>query len=132
MKKTLLPIILFFTINWVDAQNKKNDLIITGGWGINVISLCIGLAIFGATVGNLLMLQPLIIAETFGVRDYAKIFSVTNLMTSWGTATGPALLGVVYAGAGNHYSASYLVAAAAGVLGIVIFLAGGKLHPSRR
>ncbi len=100
--------------------------------GFNVISLCIGLAIFGATVGNLLMLQPLIIAETFGVRDYAKIFSVTNLMTSWGTATGPALLGVVYAGAGNHYSASYLVAAAAGVLGIVIFLAGGKLHPPRR
>lgn len=95
--------------------------------GFNVVSLCIGLAIFGATVGNLLMLQPLIIAEAFGVSDYARIFSVSNLMTSWGTATGPALLGVVYAGAGNHYSAPYLVAAGAGILGILIFLAGGKL-----
>ena len=96
--------------------------------GFNVVSLCIGLAIFGATVGNLLMLQPLIIAEAFGVRDYARIFSVSNLMTSWGTATGPALLGVVYANSGEAYSASYLVAASAGALGLLIFLAGGKLH----
>lgn len=95
--------------------------------GFSVASLCLGLAAFGATVGNLLMLQPLIIAEAFGVRDYARIFSVSNLMTSWGTATGPALLGVVYAGTGNHYSTPYLVAAGAGLLGLLIFLAGGKI-----
>lgn len=98
--------------------------------GFNVVSLCIGLAIFGATVGNLLMLQPLIIAEAFGVRDYARIFSVSNLMTSWGTATGPALLGVVYTGSGNHYLVPYLVAASAGLLGLLIFIAGGKLQQS--
>lgn len=97
--------------------------------GFNVASLCAGLAIFGATVGNLLMLQPLIIAEAFGVRDYPRIFSVSNLMTSWGTAAGPALLGVVYAGTGNQYSTPYLIAAGAGLLGLLIFLAGGKMTP---
>lgn len=96
--------------------------------GFNVVSLCLGLAIFGATVGNLLMLQPLILAEAFGVRDYARIFSVSNLMTSWGTATGPALLGIVYANAGNQYAGAYLVAAGAGALGTAIFLFGGKLQ----
>jgi len=101
-------------------------LLLAGGF--NIFSLCAGLAIFGATVGNLLMLQPLIIAEAFGVKDYARIFSVSNLMTSWGTAVGPALLGVVYTGAGNHYSVSYLVAASAGALGLTIFLTGGKIQ----
>lgn len=95
--------------------------------GFNPVTLCLGLAIFGATVGNLLMLQPLIIAEAFGVREYARIFSYSNLMTSWGTAAGPALLGVVYGSSGNHYAMPYLVAAAAGALGLSIFLIGGKL-----
>ena len=77
--------------------------------GYTVITLCFGLAIFGATVGNLLMLQPLLIAEAFGVKDYARIFSVTNLMSSWGTALGPAILGLVYAANSNSYQPSYLL-----------------------
>ena len=96
--------------------------------GFSVVSLCLGLALFGATVGNLLMLQPLLIAEAFGVRDYARIFSMSNLMSSWGTAIGPALLGFVYAAGDNQYAAPYAVAAAVGLLGLMLFLSGGKLH----
>ena len=95
--------------------------------GFSVITLCFGLAIFGATVGNLLMLQPLLIAEAFGVKDYARIFSVTNLMSSWGTALGPAILGLVYAANSNSYQPSYLVAAASGIIGLGLFLLGGPL-----
>jgi MFS family permease len=95
--------------------------------GYTVITLCFGLAIFGATVGNLLMLQPLLIAEAFGVKDYARIFSVTNLMSSWGTALGPAILGLVYAANSNSYQPSYLVAAASGIIGLGLFLLGGRL-----
>jgi len=94
--------------------------------GISVATLCIGLALFGTTVGNLLMLQPLLIAEAFGVRDYAKIFSVANLMSSWGTAAGPAVLGFAYAANQNQYSLAYALAAIAGAFGLVLFLAGGK------
>ena len=39
MKKTLPILIFLFTIKGLDAQNKKNDLIITGGWGINAKSI---------------------------------------------------------------------------------------------
>ena len=95
--------------------------------GFSVLSLCIGLALFGITVGNLLMLQPLLIAEAFGVRDYPRIFSLSNLMTSWGTASGPVLLGAVYAASQNHYGIAYGVAGVAGLLGLLFFLGGGPM-----
>ncbi|NKB33056.1 MAG: MFS transporter [Pseudomonadales bacterium] len=95
--------------------------------GSSVFTLCLGLAAFGATVGNLLMLQPLLIADAYGVKDYAKIFSVSNLMSSWGTAMGPAVLGFVYASSGNLYQLPYGVAAAAGAFGLIMFLLGGRI-----
>lgn len=96
--------------------------------GVNVFTLCLGLALFGATVGNLLMLQPLLIAEAFGIREYARIFAVANLMSSWGTAAGPALLGFAFAMNAGLYSLSYWLAAAAGCAGLILFLAGGRLR----
>jgi MFS family permease len=96
--------------------------------GFTVLSLCIGLALFGITVGNLLMLQPLLIAHAFGVKDYAKIFSVSNLMSSWGTAAGPAILGVAYVANQDLYSIPYLIASAAGLLGLLFFQGGGAVR----
>ena len=95
--------------------------------GAGPFALCFGLALFGCTVGNLLMLQPLLIAEAFGLRAYARIFSVANLMSSWGTAAGPAVMGYVFALNGNHYSGAYLFAAAAAAVGLALFAAGGPL-----
>ena len=97
--------------------------------GVNALTLCLGLALFGATVGNLLMLQPLLIADAFGIREYARIFAIANLMSSWGTAAGPAVLGYVFAVNASHYSLPYWIAAAAGGFGLLLFLAGGKLKP---
>ncbi len=99
--------------------------------GFSVITLCIGLFLFGSSVGNLLMLQPLLIAEAFGVRDYARIFSVSNLMTSFGTSIGPALLGVAYAASDSLYAVPYFVAAGAGLFGLCLFLTGGSLEQVR-
>ena len=96
--------------------------------GVNVLTLCLGLAMFGASVGNLLMLQPLLIAEAFGIREYARIFAVANLMSSWGTAAGPAVLGLAFAANANLYSLSYWIAASAAAVGLILFLAGGKLR----
>ncbi len=96
--------------------------------GFSVFTLCAGLFLFGTTVGNLLMLQPLILAEAFGVRDYARIFSVSNLMSSMGTSIGPALLGFVYAMSNNLYTLPYMAAAAAGAMGLLLFLTGGRIE----
>ncbi len=113
-----------FAISMMILQAASLSLL-AGGFGI--FTLFLGLAAFGATVGNLLMLQPLLIADAFGVKDYARIFSVSNLMSSWGTATGPGVLGFVYATSGSLYQLPYFVAAGAGALGIVLFLMGGKI-----
>lgn len=79
---------------------------------------------FGVTVGNLLMMQPLLIAEAFGTAAYARIYSTSQLFTTLGVASGPAVFGVVYEAAGG-YAASYLYGAAASILGLVaLYLAG--------
>jgi MFS family permease len=104
--------------------------LVTLGLGSGVLVLCIGLALFGSTVGNLLMLQPLLVSEAFGIREYARIFSVSNLLTSWGTAAGPWILGLVYGLSSNHYGSAYLVAAVAGLLGLLLFVSGGKVNQS--
>lgn len=98
-------------------------LVLSFGNGVWV--LCIGLALFGTSVGNILMLQPLLIADAFGVREYARIFSVSNLMSSWGTAAGPWLVGAIYNAANHNYGIAYFAVAIAGLLGFVLYICGG-------
>lgn len=85
-----------------------------------LVPFMLGLALFGVSVGNLLMLQPLLIAESYGQRDYGKIYGLSNMMTTAGIASGPFILGLAYAEYG-FYSASYLIASMAGLVGFVIF-----------
>jgi len=80
--------------------------------------------LFGATVGNILMLQPLIIAERFGVLDYPRIFSRNQFLCIVGTAGGPLLLGWLYDNAGG-YQTSYLVAAGCSFTGSLVLASGG-------
>jgi len=94
-------------------------------------TLYLGLALFGITVGNLLMLQPLLIAQAFGIGDYPRIFAMANLLSSLGTAAGPALLGAIYAASGEHYGAAYAIAAAASLIGLLLFCSGGEIRGGR-
>lgn len=80
--------------------------------------------VFGATVGNLLMLQPLLVADRFGVRDYPRIFGRSQFVTVFGTAAGPLLLGWLHDHAGG-YRTAYLVAGMCSLSGALV-LAGGR------
>lgn len=80
--------------------------------------------LFGATVGNILMLQPLLIAERFGVLDYPRIYSRAQLFGLVGTAGGPLLLGWLHDEAGG-YEAAYIAAAICSVLGAIAFMLSG-------
>jgi MFS family permease len=86
-------------------------------------------ALFGATVGNLLMLQPLLMAEVFGVLDYPRVFSLNQLVVSAGVAAGPFLLGVLHDASG--YRLAYLVAAAVSLLGAVLLWSAGPVDRAR-
>jgi predicted MFS family arabinose efflux permease len=87
-----------------------------------------GVVLFGLAMGNILMMQPLLLAEAFGTHSFGRIYSVSNLISVPGVAGGPALLGLAFAATGG-YAVPYLAAAAASLLGIAILFAAG---PPRR
>ena len=81
--------------------------------------------LFGATVGNILMLQPLLIAERFGVLDYPRIYARAQLFGLVGTAGGPLLLGWLY-DAFDGYRVSYYAAAVCSIVGAAAFATAGR------
>jgi MFS family permease len=83
-----------------------------------------GIVLFGATIGNILMLQPLVIAERFGVRDYPRLFSRSQLVAVVGTAGGPLLLGSMYDVFGS-YRVPYAMAATCSLVGALVLSIGG-------
>ena len=87
-------------------------------------TLFAAIVVFGATVGNILMLQPLLIAERFGVVDYPRIFSRSQFIMMLGTALGPLVLGWLHDNAGG-YQTSYLVAAGCSMAGAAVLASGG-------
>lgn len=88
-------------------------------------TILFGTVCFGFTVGNLLVLQPLLMAEAFGVRNYPRIYSVANLAATAGVAGGPLLLGVLHDW--HSYVVAFLAASGASFLGFAVFLAAGAL-----
>lgn len=79
----------------------------------------------GVSVGNLLMLQPLLLAEAYGVREYAQIYGFNQLIGTIGVASGPFALGFMHDSA--SYTVAFVVAAIGSVLGFLAFLAAGPI-----
>ena len=91
------------------------------------IALLVTTVAFGITVGNLLMLHPLLLAERFGVRDYGRIYSRSQVVATLGVASGPAFIGLLR-DAVDGYGIAFAMAAGASVLAAVVLLFSG---PSR-
>ena len=101
---------------WLSQANERGSLIAAS-------------LLFGCTIGNLLMLQPLVIADRFGVLDYPRIYSVLQLtVTGLGVAGGPYLLGYLRDAA--SYTVSYLAAAALSGVGALVFAAAWRFAPA--
>jgi len=90
----------------------------------NTVALFLSIALLGAMVGNVLMMQALLIAQRFGVRDYARISARSGLISLTGTALGPILIGSIRDAAGN-YTVPYLVAGIVSLVGAAIFSRSG-------
>jgi len=90
----------------------------------DVTVVLIGAAVFGSSIGNLLMLHPLWLAEAFGIHDYPRIFSSSNAVTVLGVAAGPVLLGVLHDG--FDYSVAYLVAMGVSLVAFAVIYGAGK------
>lgn len=120
------------------VSTRKLTMILTGVQGIALVlmagadtsaSLLVAAAILGLSIGNLLMLQPLLIAETFGVKEYSRIYSFCQLFGTIGVAGGPFLIGAlrdVF-----DYEVAFYFAAAANVIAIVTLAAAGTTSVAR-
>jgi len=90
----------------------------------NTIALFVAIGLFGAMVGNVLMMQSLLIAQRFGVKDYARISARSGLVSLTGTAIGPILIGSIRDSSGN-YDTPYLVAGLISLVGAALFAFSG-------
>lgn len=90
----------------------------TGPW------LMAAAALFGLSVGNLLMLQPLLIAEAFGVLAYGRVYSLNQLFGTIGVALGPLVIGMIHDLA--NYRMAFLAAAGANVAGLITLNRAGS------
>ncbi len=92
------------------------------------VGVLVGAGVFGATVGNLLMLHPLWLAEAFGVKAYARIFSLSNAITVLGVAGGPIVLGLIYDWQG--YTLAYEGAMGLSLIAWMVMFAAGSTPPA--
>jgi len=86
-------------------------------------TLLLSSAGFGLTIGNVLLLQSMLMAEAFGTLLYARVYSIGNLLATAGLAGGPILLGVLHDASG--YRLAFLGAMAASwVAALLMWIAG--------
>jgi predicted MFS family arabinose efflux permease len=97
-------------------------------WAHGRFAIAVGVAVFGLTMGNSLMLHPLLLVERYGARHIGRIYSVSQVLTMGGLAAGPALVGLVYETSGG-YEVPFLAIAAATLVGLAIL--GSYSGPSR-
>jgi len=90
----------------------------------------VSIILFGLTIGNLLMMQPLLMAERFGVLAYPTIFGRSQAIGIIGVAGGPLLIGWLFDVFGS-YRVPYIVAAVLCAVGAAILaMAGSALRPA--
>jgi len=84
--------------------------------------------VFGITIGNSLMMHPLLLAEHFGTRDYGRIYSVSQMVTVVGVAGCPALVGLLYDSSGG-YGVPSLTLSGITFLGLMTLVLGTASEP---
>ena len=95
------------------------------GYAATPVGFLLGTAVFGLSVGNLLMLQPLLLVQAFGVQNYPRLFAVSHACSTVGVAGGPLAMGIIHDA--SSYSGSFGTAAVASAAALVVFIAAGAL-----
>lgn len=85
--------------------------------------------LFGVTIGNSLMMHPLLLAEHFGTRDYGRIYALSQMVTVIGVAGCPALVGLLFDASGG-YMVPFFVIASITLLGLMTLLVGTTSRPA--
>jgi MFS family permease len=88
-------------------------------FAVDRTAILTGTVLFGVTMGNSLMMHPLLLAERFGTQDYGRIYSMSQLVTMIGVAGCPALIGLMYEASGD-YELPFLAVCGLTLVGMLI------------
>jgi len=91
-------------------------------------SLVLGSAIFGFTMGVVVVLQPLATAECFGQPSFGRVFGPIYMWVRIGSALGPMIIGFLFAATGDYRAAWITVALMLIAASIAIRWASAPLH----
>lgn len=123
---------------WISSRTMTFLLILSQTLALAVLAfaqganfILIAVTLFGLNSGSMLMMQPLLLAEAFGVRDYGRIYSISQLVGVFGYALGPALAGFLYEASGG-YTIPYLAIAFSSLLGMAVFAFSGPTQQIAR
>jgi len=119
---------------WISSRLFVLGLIVTQALALSLYAslhgqtaLVANAALFGLTVGNLLMMAPLLIAEAFGLKAYGRLYSVNQFFMTAGVASGPALIGILEEATGG-YGASFLLVAVGSLFAFALVAAAGPVR----
>jgi MFS family permease len=91
------------------------------------VAILASVVLFGLTIGNSLMMHPLLLADKFGTREYGRIYSMSQFVAMVGVAVGPAAVGVIYEQSGG-YAIPFMALASASFLGLLVLQFGSRRH----
>lgn len=89
------------------------------------VAILAAVALFGVTIGNSLMMHPLLLAEKFGTREYGRIYSMSQFIAMAGVAGGPLLIGLLYDLSGG-YELPFVAASMTTLAGLLALLLGTR------
>jgi MFS family permease len=113
---------LRFTILLGGMQAVAMGMLVLDTGGVGVL---LAVAVFGLAVGNLLVLVPVVIVETFGAANYPSIYAMIQLVSTLGIASGPILFGAVRQASGG-YALGALSAAAISLVAAAVLIVAAR------
>jgi MFS family permease len=97
-------------------------------WTTNAAALLIACAVYGFSVGNVLVFPTLVIQREFAAAAFPVLVSLTMAITQFVYALGPGALGFLRDATGSYY-APLMLCAALELLAVVIVLIRGRPRP---
>ena len=90
-------------------------------WAPGLPALYGSAVVFGFTIGNVYMLQSLLVGELYGFASFGSVLGLLNLITQVMGGLGPVTLGVLHAELGGYDAALRLLAGLAFAASVVVW-----------